>query len=219
MMGDMDIHPLSDGHLITRVLGGEVDAFEPIMRRYNQRLYRTARAILREDSAAEDALQQAYMAAFAHLRQFDGAASLSTWLTRIVINESLGRLRRDRRVQKLELDVAEVATMNEDETESPEAQLSRREMAHVLERVVDQLPELYRVVFVLREVEQLSTAEVAESLTLTVEAVKVRLHRARAMVRRLLLDEADEHMDGAYPFLGARCDRIVATVLARCRPI
>jgi len=214
------IDPISDQHHIARVLGGDVDAFEPIMRRYNQRLYRAARAILRDDSAAEDALQQAYMSAFAHLGQFDGAASLSTWLTRIVINEALGRLRHDRRAQKLELDVAEVATMNEEsETDSPEAQLSRREMAHVLERVVDQLPELYRVVFVLREVEQLSTAEVAESLALTIEAVKVRLHRARAMVRRLLLDEADEQMDGAYPFLGARCDRIVAAVLARCRPI
>lgn len=209
---------LSDEDVVARVRGGDTALFEIVMRRYNQRLFRAARAILRDDADAEDAVQQAYLAAYAHLGQFAGAARFSTWLTRIAIREALGKLRTRKRRGEVELDGQAEETMMKDEPDqSPEKYAERRELTGILESAVDALPEIYRVVFMLREVEQLSTNEAAEVLELSEEAVKVRLHRARAMLRDGLLARVDQSMQGTFPFMGARCDRIVAAVMAKLR--
>ncbi|HEX8953557.1 MAG TPA: RNA polymerase sigma factor [Polyangia bacterium] len=210
---------LSDEDVVARVRGGDTAVFEILMRRYNQRLFRAARAILRDDADAEDAVQQAYLAAYAHLDQFAGAARFSTWLTRIAIREALGKLRSRKRRGEIALDGEQEETMMKDEPdESPEQYADRRELVGILEAAVDGLPEIYRVVFMMREVEQLSTSECAEVLELSEEAVKVRLHRARAMLRDGLFAKMDTSLARSFPFLGARCDRIVAAVMAQLPP-
>ena len=210
---------LSDEDVVARVRGGDSAVFEILMRRYNQRLFRAARAILRDDADAEDAVQQAYLAAYAQLDQFAGAARFSTWLTRIAIREALGKLRTRKRRGEVELDVQQEETMMKDEPdETPEQYANRRELSGLLEAAVDQLPEIYRVVFMMREVEQLSTSECAEVLELSEEAVKVRLHRARAMLRDGLFAKVDKSLSSTFPLLGARCDRIVAAVMAKLPP-
>jgi RNA polymerase sigma-70 factor (ECF subfamily) len=209
-----DAHsPLSDVEVIARVLGGESALFELIMRRHNQRLFRVCRAILRDDAEAEDAVQQVYLSAYTKLDQFAGTAALSTWLTRIAIHESIARSRRRRRRAELE---AEELTMNDLAAAgaTPEDAAAGVELRRTLESAIDQLPEAYRVVFVMREVQQLDVAETAASMDISEENVKVRLHRAKAMLRERLYERAERGASGAYPFLGARCDRIVARVLA-----
>ncbi len=214
-----DDRALSDEDVVARVRGGDTAIFEILMRRYNQRLFRAARAILRDDAEAEDAVQQAYLATYAHLDQFAGTARFSTWLTRIAIREALGKLRTRRRRGEVELDVQrEETTMKDEPDETPEEYADRRELVGILESAVDGLPEIYRVVFMMREVEQLSTSECAEVLELSEEAVKVRLHRARAMLREGLFARVDKSLAGTFPFLGARCDRIVAAVMAKLPP-
>jgi RNA polymerase sigma-70 factor, ECF subfamily len=211
---------LSDEDVVTRVRGGDTAVFEILMRRYNQRLFRAARAILRDDADAEDAVQQAYLAAYAHLDQFAGAARFSTWLTRIAVREALGKLRSRKRRGEVEFDrdAEETMTMKDEPDDTPERHAARRELLGILESAVDALPEIYRVVFMLREVELMSTAETAEVLELSEEAVKVRLHRARGMLRQGLFERVDESLPRSFPFLGARCDRIVAAVMARLPP-
>ena len=209
---------LGDEEVVARVRAGDTAVFEILMRRYNQRLFRAARAILRDDADAEDAVQQAYLAAYAHLDQFAGTARFSTWLTRIAIREALGKLRTRKRRGEVELDGAEETMMKDQPDDSPEQYAARRELTGILEGAVDALPEIYRVVFMLREVEQLSTSEAAEVLELSEEAVKVRLHRARAMLRDGLFERVDQSLGQTFPFLGARCDRIVAAVMARLPP-
>jgi RNA polymerase sigma-70 factor, ECF subfamily len=209
---------LSDDDVIARVRGGDQPLFEIVMRRYNQRLFRAARAILRDDADAEDAVQQAYLAAYTHLDQFAGTARFSTWLTRIAIREALGKLRTRKRRGEVEFDGgAEETMMKDPPDDSPERHAQRRELGGILEAAVDALPEIYRVVFMMREVEQLSTQETADVLELSEEAVKVRLHRARGMLRDRLFAQVDQSLQGTFPFLGARCDRIVAAVLAELR--
>ena len=204
---------LADEHVVARVLDGEVELFEIIMRRYNQRLFRCIRAILKSDAESEDALQQAYLSAYSHLGQFAGDAKFSTWLTRIAINEAYGRIRSAVR----EAERREEHTMSEVEERprTPEEQVAGREMTALVEQACDALPEIYRVVFMLREIEGLSTLETGEALGLSEEAVKVRLHRARAMLREHLVQRVSDHAGSAFPFMGARCDRIVGAVLAR----
>jgi RNA polymerase sigma-70 factor, ECF subfamily len=207
---------LTDEDVVARVRGGDQPLFEILMRRYNQRLFRVARAILRNDADAEDAVQQAYLAAYAHLDQFAGAARFSTWLTRIAIREALGRLRTRKRRGEVEFDGGAEETMMKDAgDDSPEEHAQRRELGGILESAVDALPEIYRVVFMMREVEQLSTLETADVLELSEEAVKVRLHRARGMLRDGLFARVDKSLQDTFPFLGARCDRIVAAVMAK----
>jgi RNA polymerase sigma-70 factor (ECF subfamily) len=209
---------LSDDDVIARVRGGDQPLFEIVMRRYNQRLFRAARAILRDDADAEDAVQQAYLAAYTHLDQFAGTARFSTWLTRIAIREALGKLRSRKRRGEVEFDGgAEETMMKDPPDDSPERHAQRRELGGILEAAVDALPEIYRVVFMMREVEQLSTQETADVLELSEEAVKVRLHRARGMLRDRLFAQVDQSLQGTFPFLGARCDRIVAAVLSKLR--
>jgi RNA polymerase sigma-70 factor, ECF subfamily len=206
---------LSDEAVVARVLAGERALFELIMRRHNQRLFRVARAILRDDDEAEDAVQQAYIAAFERLAQFAGAARFSTWLTRIAIHTSLARLRRTR--QRAEVtsgpEPEEVMSKLASPSENPEEQVSRRELTVLLERAIDELPDLYRVVVMMRQVQQLSTAETAECLEVSEDVVKVRLHRGTAMLRQAMAQRMEAMAGETFAFLGERCDRIVAAVM------
>lgn len=209
---------LTDNEVVARILAGEPGLFEVLMRRYNQRLYRAVRSILLSNDEAEDVVQDAYVRAYTHLRQFEARASFATWLTRIAVNEALAR-RRDRH-RLVEIDSIE----NSDEAEmkflkstarNPEEETMARSVATMLEGAVDSLPETYRSVFVLRAVEGLDTAETAHCLELSEEAVKVRLHRGRALLRREIYKLTGEASSAAFQFAGARCDAIVASVLSR----
>jgi RNA polymerase sigma-70 factor (ECF subfamily) len=201
---------LDDEKVVERVLAGDKAWFEVLLRRHNQRLFRVARAIVKSDAEAEDVVQQAWLSAYSHLQQFESAARFSTWLTRIAINEALGRAARGARRGEVELEETEPMT-----SRTPEVEVARREEARLLEAAVDDLPESYRIVFMLREVQELSVAETAESLGISEENVKVRLHRARASLREGLIARMESAARQAFPFLGARCDRIVAAVMAR----
>ena len=218
MHDDAPAGSLADEQIIARVLDGDRALFELIMRRYNARLFRTARAILRNEAEAEDAVQQAYISAYEHLGQFHGDARFSTWLTRIAIRAAQSRLRSvDRRG---EVDLA--AEKQEDimshasaPADNPEENVARGELAGLIERAIDQLPEPYRVVFMLREVQQLSTAESAECLEVTEEVIKVRLHRAKTMLREVIASNVETATAATFVFLGARCDAIVARVMQK----
>jgi RNA polymerase sigma-70 factor (ECF subfamily) len=204
---------VSDEEVVRRVLAGDGASFEILMRRHNQRVYRAIRAVLRGDSAdVEDAMQQSYLQAYRSLAGFQGASSFATWLTRIALNVALGIVRRQRVAADLAPEVGEMTGGARDE--GPEAGVARREAAELLERAVGRLGDEHRVVFMLREVEQLSTAETAEALDLTEENVKVRLHRARLALRELLTDEVGASAPEAFTFLAPRCDRVVNAVLA-----
>jgi RNA polymerase sigma-70 factor (ECF subfamily) len=207
---------LSDDEVVARVVDGEVGLFELLMRRHNQRLFRVTRAILRNDADAEDAVQQAYLSAYQRLGQFAGAAQFSTWLTRIAIHASLARLRKDRHRIEVVSDgprQEEMMSKLPSPSENPEETVGRRELTALLEQAIDELPEIYRVVIMMRQVQQLSTAETAECLEVTEEVVKVRLHRATGMLRAALEGRVDALAAQSFPFLGVRCDRIVASVL------
>jgi RNA polymerase sigma-70 factor (ECF subfamily) len=210
---------LPDEAVVDRVRAGETELFEVLMRRHNQRLYRAIRAVLRRDSDVEDVMQQAYLAAFTHLAQFAGQAKFSTWLLRIGVNEALGRLRRSGRLVALEGDVdeaAEEAKVNAMQPVpfSPEDRAADRELASLLERSIDGLPDSYRQVLVLRLVEGLSTEETAEVLGVREETVKQRLHRARAMVQRSIEDRIGATARSAFLFHADRCDRVVSAVMS-----
>jgi RNA polymerase sigma-70 factor (ECF subfamily) len=212
--------PLSDEEVVARVRDGDTSLFEVLMRRHNQRLYRAVRSVLRDESEVEDVMQQAYLAAFTHLAQFAGTAKFSTWLVRIGINEALLRLRQRRRLHP----VAAVARQDElEETApppedppmpTPEDRTAGRELGRLLEETVDQLPAAYRQVFMLRLVEGLDTAETAAALDLGEEAVKQRLHRARAMVQQAIEARVGASARAAFEFHAPRCDRVVAAVMA-----
>jgi RNA polymerase sigma-70 factor (ECF subfamily) len=199
---------------------GDPRAFREVMQRCNQRLFRVARAIVRDDSEAEDVLQEAYTCAFAAIASFRGDASLATWLTRIVVNEAHGRLRRRRPTLGLDaLDIPlernQVLPFPGTSNEDPEADAARAQIRRILERAVDDLPEAFRLVFVLRDVEGLTIEQTAAHLDLKPETVKTRLHRARLRLREALDTQLADVMTGVYPFLGTRCARITAAVLAR----
>jgi RNA polymerase sigma-70 factor, ECF subfamily len=210
--------PLSDEEVVRRVLAGETALFDIIMRRYNQRLYRMARAILRDDSEAEDVMQDAYVRAYEHLSQFAGRAQFSTWLTRIAIHEALGRSKKRKRTGQFgtmesgdgdtEVNVAATSL-------NPEQETSVAELGKALEGAILAIPDQYRLVLMMRDVEQLSTSETAAALELSEDNVKVRLHRARAMVRKQLFAQAGVEAPSAFGFMGVRCDRVVARVMAR----
>ena len=211
---------LSDEEVVRRILQGETALFELIMRRYNQRLYRVARAILRDDSEAEDVMQDAYVRAYQHLAQFAGRSRFATWLTRIAIHEALARSQRRRLTEQFDASARSEGTVD-GEAEvvanalNPEEQLSVSELGRALEDAILSIPEQYRLVLMMRDVEQLNTQETAAALDLTEENVKVRLHRARAMVRKNLFAEAGAEAPAAFGFMGPRCDRVVARVMER----
>ena len=208
---------LTDQEIVDRVRAGDTALYEIIMRRYNQRLYRVARAILRDDAESEDVMQEAYVRAYQHLDQFAGRAPFSTWLTRIAVHEALARLRsRKRNAQLSETEEDGDLLMNVVEpSPGPEDNASIKEASEFLEAAVLELPEQYRHVVILRDIEDMSTAETAAVLDLTEENVKVRLHRGRSMARNWLLSKIGAGAKEAFPFMGARCDRVVAAVFAR----
>jgi RNA polymerase sigma-70 factor (ECF subfamily) len=207
---------LSDEEVVRRVVEGERALFEILMRRYNRRLFRVTRSIVANDLEAEDIIQDAYVRAYQHLNQFEGRARFSTWLTKIAVYEAYARVRRiDQRkvdsISVLEGHGMDVKANGRD----PEQQIYNAEMKMVLEKAFDALPDEYRSVFMLREIEGLSTAETAECLELSEENVKTRLHRARALLQRELYSLVGANANLAFQFLGPRCDRIVARVLER----
>lgn len=209
-----------DASVVRRVLNGDPTAFELLMRRFNRRLYRLARAIVGDNEEAEDALQEAYLHAYRCLRQFRGDSSLATWLSRLVVNECLGRKRRSARRQNVIPMIAspadgELEAVPSDEVGSPAAAADRAQMKAILERRIDALPETFRAVFVLRSVEELSVEETAECLGIPAETVRSRHFRAKGLLREALAREIDIAERSLWEFAGQRCDRIVAGVLAR----
>ena len=208
---------LSDEQVVSRVLAGQTALFEVLMRRHNERLYRAARAIVRDESEAEDVMQQAYVNAYSHLRQFDGRSLFSTWLTRIAVHEALARARRRGRYTTMdsednftvEFPVPAISTPD------PERLAFSRELGALIEAAIERLPDGAREVFILRQVEGMDTAEVAEVLGVNEAVVKTRLSRARAALRRDLYDHANVAASNTFRFLRPRCDRVVAAVLAR----
>lgn len=213
---------VSDATLVVRVRRGDGLAFETIMRRYNRRLYRLARSLVHDETEAEDVVQEAYVNAFTKLASFAGPESFGAWLSRITINEALGRLRRRARIRPLD-DGTGDATLDLDRLladtgrvePDPERLVATRELRQMLEQAIDALPPSFRIVFVLRAVEGLSVAEVAAILGIKPETVKTRFHRARAQLRETLDSQIDSALLGAFPFGGPRCDRMVAAVAAR----
>jgi RNA polymerase sigma-70 factor (ECF subfamily) len=202
--------------LVARVLGGETALFEQIIRRHNRRLYRVARSIVRSDSEAEDVVQETYVRAFAHLAQFEARASLATWLCRIAVYESFARVRRWKREAGTDVaDDDEESLMKPAPADDPEQRAGSRQLGQLVERAIDDLPESFRAVFVLRAVEEMSVAETAECLGLVEETVKTRFFRARARLRARLMNELGGALAGVYDFHYERCDRIVAAVMSQ----
>jgi RNA polymerase sigma-70 factor, ECF subfamily len=215
----------ADSVLVGAIAQGDHAAFETLMRRYNGKLFRIARSIVKDDSDAEDVLQDAYMDAYRHIDDFRGDSQVATWLTRIVINQALMRLRKEKRrsvivpfrepgsgeAERAEVDVADRTT------ESPSSRLLRGEIRRILERRIDELPLSFRTVFIMREVEDMSVEETAEALGIAPATVRSRLFRARALLRESLAREMDMATVDVFAFAGARCDRIVAAVLLRAR--
>jgi RNA polymerase sigma-70 factor (ECF subfamily) len=214
---------MPDAEIARRVATGDQDAFRLLMRRHNQMLYRTARSILKDDAEAEDAVQEAYLRAYRAMGGFRDEAKLSTWLVRIVANEALGRLRkRSRGAEVIRLDddaqpdtEAAEEKVNQAIPERPEAGALRAETRRLLEHKIDALPEAFRAVFVLRALEEMSVEETAVALDLPQATVRTRFFRARGLLREALAREVDGALHEAFSFAGARCDRIVAGVLAR----
>ena len=209
---------LSDVEVVARVRAGEIQLFELLMRRYNQRLFRAVRSVIVSDADAEDVLQEAWVRTFEHLDQFAGKAAFSTWVTKIALYEAFGRVRKAKRFTALENDDGEImleAQSGMTNADDPEKQAMRGELGQALQLAVERLPERYRTVFVLREVERLSTIETAECLNLSEEAVKTRLHRSRALLRRDLETQIGPALSETYGFMGHRCDRVVAAVMER----
>ena len=216
LLEEAKLEAWSDEQVVKRVLAGESALYELLMRRYNQRLYRVARAILHDDTEAEDVMQDAYVRAYQHLADFEGRAKFSTWLTRIAVHEALARCRSRSRYQSLDDSeesqggiMQSLASGGRD----PEEVAYDGELGDVLERAILTLAEDYRLVFILREVEGMTTEETAESLSLSPENVKVRLHRARAALRKQLYSRVGATTARSFQFHASRCDRVVNNVL------
>jgi RNA polymerase sigma-70 factor (ECF subfamily) len=204
--------PIPDEVVVVRVLAGERRLFELLMRRHNRRIFRVVRSVVRDDFEAEDVAQEAWVRAYDHLASFEGRALFSTWVTRIAVHEALARVRRARRQESLDLDDAQEVAMP---AATPEQNASDGELRRVIEEAVDQLPEHYRTVFMMRTVEGMPVSDTAECLGITEETVKTRAFRARALLQRAIGERLDSVATSAFEFLGPRCDRMVARVLAR----
>ncbi len=218
-----DPRSLSDEELLDRARTGDPAVLREIMRRNSPRLYRLARTVLRNESEAEDVLQETYFRAFRNLADFRGESRFSTWLTRIALNEALGRLRRARPTVELShaenVSTAETAQVIPFPTMSheadPERALARKQMAGLLEGAIDSLPDPFRVVFVLRAIEELSVEETARQLGLAEATVKTRLHRAKRLLQKSMEAEVGSALADVFPFAGRRCNRISEAVLSR----
>ncbi len=207
--------PVSDAELAARILAGDAALFELLMRRYNRLLFRLARAILKDDDEARDAVQAAYILAYYNLDQFRGPTGMQSWLARITVNEAAGRRRKR---AALPLDDEEWAALPAHENDEPEHATIRTESLCLMQRAIDELPEDFRIVFMMRGVEQLSVAETAAALDLKEATVKTRFHRARLQLQRSLGRYGVPAVQDAFRFDGSRCDEIVANVLAAIRP-
>jgi RNA polymerase sigma-70 factor (ECF subfamily) len=214
----------ADGVILDSISRGDPGAFAGLMRRYNRRLYRVARSILRDDAEAEDALQDAYIQAYQALPGFRSESSLGTWLTRIVMNAALGRLRKaGRQAEIIELRAEPdmdhlTSTGQPDPGAEPERATLRAQTRRLIEAKIDTLPDAFRTVFVLRALEELNVEETAATLGIPEATVRSRYFRARSMLREALAHEIDIALDDAFAFDGERCDRIVAAVLRRLDP-
>lgn len=214
---------LSDNELVERAHAGDAGVFRAIMQRHNRRLYRVARGVLGDDSEAEDVVQETYLRAFRNLAGFRGESSLATWLTRIAINEALGR----KRTRRPTTDLSKLDLVDEQGEArvlmfpgvragaDPEADASRAQIRRLLERGIDELPENFRIVFVMRDIEQMSVEETASQLDILPETVKTRLHRARRLLRDALQEKLGSALQDSYAFDGARCERMTEEVLRR----
>ena len=215
--------PPCEAELIQRALRKDEAAVRAIIRQHNRRLFRIARSMVRDDGDAEDVVQEAYLRAFTTLASFRGESSLATWLTRIVVNESLQRLRR-----RVDRPVEEVRTTDGQTSPNvvafpffghqpmdPESIMAQREMALLVAREIDKLPDEFRTVLVTRVIEDMSIDETADALDLLPETVKTRLHRARRLLRAALMEQFDSAFADVFPFDGARCDRMTEAVIAR----
>jgi RNA polymerase sigma-70 factor, ECF subfamily len=215
----------AEADLIGRALQNDEAAVRSIIRQHNRRLFRIARSMVRDDGDAEDILQEAYLHAFSSLAAFRGDSSLATWLTRIVVNEALQRLRR-----RIEMPVAETALERETlpsnivpfplaptQTNDPERTMAQREMTRLVEREIDKLPDEFRTVLVARVLEDMSIEETAEALGLRPETVKTRLHRARRLLRTALMEQFEPTFADVFPFDGQRCSRLADAVVERLK--
>jgi RNA polymerase sigma-70 factor, ECF subfamily len=226
---ELALSRLVDAELVRLAREGSASALRLIVRRHNQRLYRVARAIVRDDAEAEDVMQEAYLSALKHLATFRADASLATWLTRIVVNKAIGHLRPERimvpldAVDKVAWPDAGAGAMSPLAPElDPERSAARSQVRDLLERAIDNLPEPFRVVFVMRMVEQLSIKETACSLGLREETVKTRLHRARKLMREQLQTTLASALTDTFPFQDSRCatftDALLARLAEECEP-
>lgn len=213
----------SEAELIARAAHGDGMAFEVIMRRHNQLLFRTARSILRNDAEAEDVVQESYLRAWRALGTFRAESRLSTWLVRIATNEALGRLRR-KGAEVISLEAAMMssepetrAALTDEPERGPEQAVLRSQIRKLMEARIDRLPAAFRTVFMLRAIEELSVEEVAQALEIPEATVRTRFFRARSLLRESLAQDMDSALGDAFSFDGARCDRIVSAVLARGR--
>jgi len=215
-----DSNVLGDAQLVQLAQQRDGAAFRTIMQRHNRRLYRMARAVVLNDSEAEDVVQETYVRAFTNLDQFRGESSLATWLSRIVLNEALGRLRRRRptvdlgTIENRPASQAQVIPFPTPQLD-PERIMAQREIQRLVEQAIDDLPEAFRIVLVARIIEDMSVEETAELFGLRAETVKTRLHRARALLRDALKKHVDSALTDAFPFEGQRCERMTSAVLRR----
>ena len=221
----IDMNALAEGELVRLARNRDGAAFRAIMQRSNRRLYRIARAVVNNDSEAEDVVQEAYVRAFTGLKDFRGESSLATWLSRIVLNEAMGRLRRRRPtvdVAAMEGSPARQGALIPFPLAStepdPERTIAQRQISALLESAIDELPEAFRTVLVARAVEGMSIEETAELFGLKPETVKTRLHRARHLLREALEKQIGPVLTDAFPFDGRRCERMTQAVLARITP-
>jgi RNA polymerase sigma-70 factor (ECF subfamily) len=212
---------LSDEELVRLISSGDRAALVLLIRRYDQLLYRTARSILKDNAEAEDAVQEAYLLAYRGMAKFRHEAKLSTWLVRIAANVAMGRLRKNsRRASVIQLDDSLLQKMqdgNINPAEQPEEALSRADTRRLIEAKIDALPDAYRVVFVLRAVQELSVEETSEALGIPKATVRSRFFRARSLLRKALSKEVDVALGDVFPFAGARCDRMVDSVMTRLK--
>lgn len=207
---------LTDDEVVARVLNGDLGSFEWIMRRYNQRLFRLARSVMGDDGEAEDVVQETYVRAFEHLGQFAGTAAFSTWLTKIALHAALARRDQRRRLRAVDVTDPENQEMLASPTDrEADHAASTRELGVILTQAVDELPDDLRTVFALRMIEGLGTKETADCLELTASNVKVRLHRARSLLRERIDAKIGIGVRQLYQFGGERCNRIVHAVLVR----
>ena len=211
----------NDTEQVQRALDGDAGTFRAIMQTHNRRLYRIARSILRDNADAEDAVQEAYVSAFTNLASYRGEGTLKSWLSRIVVNESLGRMRQrhstidlaalEHRQSEAQIIQFPQSTLNDD----PERTTAQRQIIHLVEQATDNLPEAFRLVFVARVIEGMSIEETSELLSVKPETVKTRLHRARQLIRDRLESEIGPILTDAFPFAGRRCGRLTEIVMRR----